>query len=236
MTFRYGIAPAVLENFSWKVPSGRTALLGPNGAGKSTLMGILAGALRPRKGQVTAGRTAWPGRDGREYRRHVGWMPQDDETVPHLSVRENVEFFAWLKGMPARTARDASGPAIESVRLSELSDKKARTLSGGQRRRLCLAQTLVTSPQLLLLDEPSVGLDPTQREGFRRVLNDLAETDVVVSTHLVDEVDEGFDTVVVMDSGAIVFSGPVAEFLTLVPEGERRGERAYRLLVPDIFA
>src|SRR5699024_1639726 len=155
-------------------------------------------------------------------------------TVPHLSVRENVEFFAWLKGMPARTARDASGPAIEAVQLGALSDKKARTLSGGQRRRLCLAQTLVTLPQLLLLDEPSVGLDPTQREGFRRVLNDLAEIDVVVSTHLVDDIDESFDTVVVMDSGAIVFSGPVTEFLDLVPEGERRGERAYRLLVPDI--
>ena len=236
VTFRYGLAQPVLENFDWTVPSGRTALLGPNGAGKSTLLAVMAGALRPRKGQVHADGLAWPGRHASLYRARVGWMPQENETVPHLRVRENVEFFGWLKGMTPSAARTAVPVALEAVNLVQLADKKARTLSGGQRRRLCLAQALVAAPGLLLLDEPTVGLDPTQQEGFRHVLRGLGDTDVVVSTHHVEDIDDTFDTVVVMDTGTVIFSGTVQEFLGLVSEGPRRGERAYRFLVPDIFA
>jgi ABC-2 type transport system ATP-binding protein len=226
-----------LEAFNWTVPSGRTALLGPNGAGKSTLLAIGASGLRPRVGHVALDGVTWPSWLAvRFYRARVGWMPQQNEFVPHLTVQENVALAAWLKGVPVSDRRGAVEEAIERANLSGRADHVARRLSGGQQRRLCFAQAIVHRPRVLLLDEPTVGLDPAQREGLRAVLAGVEGSDIVVSTHQVDDIDEAFDTVVVLNEGQILFQGTTEAFVGLVEPGDRRGERAYLALVPDVNA
>jgi ABC-2 type transport system ATP-binding protein len=136
-------------------------------------------------------------------------MPQQNEFVPHLTVRENVALAAWLKGVERRERRTAVDAALEQANLAELADH---------------------------VDEPTVGLDPAQREGLRAVLAAVDDTDIVVSTHQVDDIDEAFDTVVVLHQGRIIFQGTTEQFLGLAEPGDRRGERAYLALAPDVNA
>lgn len=224
----------VLDNFSWQAPTGRTVLLGPNGAGKSTLLALGADALRPVHGQMCVGSLNAACRTNRAaYRRAVGWMPQSIRAVPGLTAREQVAYAGWLKGLSKASAWQASAAALAQVGLSELVDRKTSTLSGGQLRRVGLAQALVHGADVLLLDEPTVGLDPAQRSRFREILGALPSShSVVVSTHQVDDLNELFDTVVVLDHGTIKFEGPVATFMALgSTTGERRAEAAYTSLV-----
>ena len=156
--------------------------------------------------------------------------------MPTLNCLQNVTLAAWLKGVPVRQARDGARRALRATALDELAHRRAVRLSGGQRRRLCLAQALAHEPEILLLDEPTTGLDPAMREGFRRTLLGLQDVDVLVSTHQVDDIDELFDNVAVLVGGEIAFQGTPMEFLELAPPGERRGEQAYLSLLPDVFA
>lgn len=203
----------VFTHLSWTVPPGRrTALLGPNGAGKSTLLKILAGVYKPQAGSVRGetpkGRTT--------LRRYVGWMPQDIAAVQGLSVKEQVVYSAWLAGQKRTDALMHATEALEQVGLTEKADSSSRQLSGGQRRRLGLAETLARSSPLLLLDEPTAGLDPAQRQNFRRILRSLpAKHGIVVSTHQVDDLDDMFDHVTVLSEGKIAFDGPIEDFYAL---------------------
>ena len=172
ITFRYRARQQpILDAFSWSLPSGRTVLLGPNGAGKSTLLSIAADALRPARGWVRLGELT-PARrpDRAAYRRAVGWMPQFVHAVPGLTVQEQVAYAAWLKGIGQRQAWSAAARAIERAGLTEIAGQMASTLSGGQLRRLGLAQVLAHDAAVLLLDEPTAGLDPAQRGRFRDLL------------------------------------------------------------------
>jgi ABC-2 type transport system ATP-binding protein len=236
VTFRYGKRhQPVLEDFSWEVPPGKTVLLGPNGAGKSTLLSLGTDALRPSKGRVRFGDlTPSRRRERSAYRRTVGWMPQHIHAVPGLTVREQVAYAAWLKGIGQRQAWLAAADAIGKVGLRELARRKVSTLSGGQLRRIGLAQMLVHDARILLLDEPTAGLDPAQRSRFRDLMAALPpEQAVVVSTHQVDDLSELFDTVVVLDQGRIRFTGTVKKFLDLAPPAATgaRAEAAYTRLV-----
>lgn len=236
VTFRYRRAlPPVLADFSWHVPPGKTVLLGPNGAGKSTLLSLGADALRPARGRISLNDLDATERSQRPaYRRAVGWMPQHVRAVPGLTAREQVAYAAWLKGVDRRAAWNAALEALTWVGLTELARRKTSTLSGGQLRRVGLAQVLAHDAQVLLLDEPTVGLDPAQRARFRERLIGLPqERPVVVSTHQVDDLTELFDTVVVLEDGCIRFAGTVTEFMALAPSAvmERRAEAAYAQLV-----
>jgi ABC-2 type transport system ATP-binding protein len=157
-------------------------------------------------------------------------MPQHIRAVPGLLVREQVAYAGWLKGLGRRQAWLAAGEALARVGLTDLMSRKAVTLSGGQLRRVGLAQVFVHDAAILLLDEPTAGLDPAQRARFRTLLAAVpAEQPVVVSTHQVDDLSELFDTVVVLDDGAIRFYGSVSAFMRLAPsnETEHVAEAAY---------
>jgi ABC-2 type transport system ATP-binding protein len=201
---------------------GVLGLLGPNGAGKTTLLRMMATVIPPSSGRLRLlGRD--PGRYGprREIRRRLGYLPQNLGYYPGFTVAEFVEYFALLKEMPPGRVSQAATAAIERVDLGGKARAKLRTLSGGMLRRAGIAQAIVNEPELLLLDEPTAGLDPEQRMAFRALLRDLGgQATVIVSTHLVEDVGAACGEVAVMDAGKIVFQGPPDE---LTARGEGTG-------------
>jgi ABC-2 type transport system ATP-binding protein len=184
-------------------------LLGPNGAGKTSLLRMMATVIPP-----TSGRLRLLGRDPgdygprREIRRRLGYLPQNLGYYPSFTVAEFVEYFALLKEMPAAQVSTAVAMAIERTDLRDKARAKLRTLSGGMLRRAGIAQAIVNEPELLLLDEPTAGLDPEQRVAFRALLRDLGQrATVVVSTHLVEDIGAACSEVALMDQGKVVFHG-----------------------------
>src|SRR5580693_760919 len=197
-------------------------LLGPNGAGKTSLLRMMATAVPP-----TSGRLRLLGRDPGQYgprqeiRRRLGYLPQSLGYYPGFTVAEFVEYFALLKEVPAAQIPAAVGAAIERVDLGGQAKAKLRALSGGMLRRAGIAQAIVNEPGLLLLDEPTAGLDPEQRVAFRALLRDLGQrATVVVSTHLVEDIGAACTQVALMDGGKIVFHGTPAD---LTARGEGTG-------------
>ncbi|MDT9682088.1 ATP-binding cassette domain-containing protein [Streptomyces sp. TRM76323] len=237
-SFGYRRRDLVLEDLTLELPSGCVVLLGPNGAGKSTLLALLASALTPHAGSVTLGDLDTRRRgDLKQYRRQVGWLPQQVSPVPGLRVREQAAYAGWLKGMSRRDAWDGSLEAIKRVGLGELAERSAARLSGGQLRRLGIAQTLVHSARVVLMDEPTAGLDPTQRRVFRDLLENLkGRASFVVSTHQTEDLADSYDSVILLDRGRILFQGTTDSFLDLAPRQvaqERRAEAAYAGLVRE---
>jgi ABC-2 type transport system ATP-binding protein len=219
VTRRFGRAQAV-AGVSLQTGAGVFGLLGPNGAGKTTLLRMLATVIPPSTGHLQLlGRN--PGEYGprREIRRRLGYLPQNLGYYPGFTVAEFVEYFALLKEMPPARIPQAVATAIERVDLGDRARAKLRTLSGGMLRRVGIAQAIVNEPELLLLDEPTAGLDPEQRIAFRSLLRELGEqATVVVSTHLVEDVGAACSEVALMDAGTIVFQGTPDE-LTALGEG-----------------
>lgn len=234
--FRYQRNRPLIESLTLTFPKGRTVLLGPNGAGKSTLLGLAASVLLPRSGTVGLGalRTAvW--RDRADYRRRVGWMPQQIVPVPGLNVREQVAYAGWLKGMSRVDAWERSEGALDRVGLASLAGRKSSHLSGGQLRRVGIAQCLVHDAVVLLMDEPTAGLDPVQRQVFRDLLGKVGpDVDVVVATHQTEDIATSYDHVVVLDDGRLRFRGSVGEFLGMAEESvsrEGRADAAYAAII-----
>jgi ABC-2 type transport system ATP-binding protein len=234
--FQYGslIRPSVpvFEDFSWELPRGRTVLLGPNGAGKTTLLSLAATTLQPQRGTIRLGslsarhdRTAWRG--------EIALMAQGQQPVPGFTALEQVAYAAWLQGVQVRQATSAALAALDRVGLAAEKDQLAASLSGGQLRRVALAQALVRPARVMLLDEPTAGLDPAQRSRFRELIAGLDhDVAVLVSTHQVDDLTELFDTVVVLDHAQVRFEGSTAAFMELAPKGSSRpAEAAYLTLV-----
>jgi ABC-type multidrug transport system ATPase subunit len=221
VTRRFGHTKAV-AGVSLETGPGVFGLLGPNGAGKTSLLRMMATVLPPSSGQLRLlGRD--PGGYGprREIRRRLGYLPQNLGYYPGFTVAEFVEYFALLKDMPPGRVPRAVAAAIEHVGLQAKARAKLRTLSGGMLRRAGIAQAVVNDPELLLLDEPTAGLDPEQRVAFRALLRDLGQrATVVVSTHLVEDVGAACEQVALMDEGKIVFHGTPDE---LAARGEGTG-------------
>lgn len=224
----------ILNGLTFTIPDGLTVLLGPNGAGKSTLLKLAAGLLQPASGTVTLQELS---SNSAAYRQQVAWMPQHIVPMPRLTAREYVAYAGWLRGMSTQAAHEKAAPALEQVGLAKLADKKSHHLSGGQLRRLGLAAALVHDAQVLLLDEPTAGMDPHQRRIFRDIVNDLSgHMQVVISTHDIADLAEEADSVAVLVNGGIVHNGATADFLDLSPadviEG-RRAEAAYSALLGE---
>jgi len=208
LTRRFGRTEAV-AGVDLQTGPGVFGLLGPNGAGKTSLLRMMATAIPPTSGRLRLlGRD--PGRAGprREIRRRLGYLPQQLGYYPGFTAAEFVEYFALLKEVPAGQVPAAVTAALDRAELGGQARARLRTLSGGMLRRVGIAQAIVNQPDLLLLDEPTAGLDPEQRVAFRGLLRDLGRhAIVVVSTHLVEDVGTACAQVALLHRGKIVFQG-----------------------------
>lgn len=205
--------------------NGVHGLLGPNGAGKTTLVRALATVLRPASGSLRLlGEDVVGGSVLRRIRRQIGYLPQEFGYYRRFTVREFVEYIAWLKQMPPADVPGAVQRAIDRVGLTDRADDRMKTLSGGMVRRAGIAQAIVNDPLILLLDEPTVGLDPEQRLQFRTLLRDLAaDACVIVSTHLVEDVAAACTEVMLIDEGRLVFHGRPVDLAAVAGEATRDG-------------
>lgn len=212
VSFSYG-RRKVLHGISVGLSVGVTGLLGPNGAGKSTLLNILATVRQPSGGTVAIDGADTTSRDGRATaRRSIGYLPQRFDLMHGATLRRNVAYAAWAQGVPADRSDEAAFESLKLVGLAPRADERAGRLSGGQRQRLGIACAVAHRPRVLLLDEPTVGIDPIQRVEIRRYLRQIASTTaVVVSTHIVEDIAQSASRVLVMDAGRMWFDGSVAE-------------------------
>jgi len=219
LSLAFGRTP-VLRGIDLRAGPGVFGLLGPNGAGKTTLLRTLATVLDPERGHLRLlGWNPSDGRERRELRRRLGYLPQQFGFYPNFTVFEFVEYFALLKEMPVDDVRPAVARAIQRVGLEAQARAKLKTLSGGMLRRVGIAQAIVNDPGLLLLDEPTAGLDPEQRVAFRTLLREFGrESVVIVSTHLIEDVAAACTEVGLLDEGRLVFRGQPDE-LSLLGEG-----------------
>jgi ABC-2 type transport system ATP-binding protein len=216
--------------------TGVHGLLGPNGAGKTTLMRALATVLKPAGGRLTLLGESVDGRaDLRRVRRGLGYLPQQFGFYPRFTLREFVEYMAWLKEMPKTAVPGAVQRAIDRVGLGAKAGARMKTLSGGMLRRAGIAQAIVNDPAVLLLDEPTVGLDPEQRLDFRELLRDLGvDSCVLVSTHLVEDVVAACSDVVILNEGRLVYQGTPDDLVVQggdADPGDSPAERGYSALL-----
>nr|WP_184080799.1 ATP-binding cassette domain-containing protein [Nocardiopsis mwathae] len=217
--FRGGVR--ALDGVDLAVGGGVLGLLGGNGAGKTTLMRVLSGVLRPSAGRVTVGGHDLATASGRRAAQHsTGYLPQELTPYPDLTGWEFLDYMALLKGIGDRRARRAQiEELLVQVGLAERADRRIATYSGGMRRRIGIAQSLLGDPGLLVVDEPTAGLDPEERLRFRSLLASLGrERTVVLSTHILDDVAQSCPRAAVLRGGRLVFHGAVSE-LTAVGRG-----------------
>ena len=204
LTKQYG-AKLVVDHISLRLQRGVYGLLGANGSGKTTLMRMLCGILQPTEGTVRFdGNTA----DTEAYRACLGYLPQDFGYYPDFTGTDFLLYMAALKGLPKGQAKGRTEELLELVALQDVAKKKVKTYSGGMKQRLGIAQALLNHPQLLILDEPTAGLDPRERVRFRNLIADLGQESIVLlSTHIVSDVAQIADEVLMMKQGRLIYEG-----------------------------
>ena len=198
-----------VDRVSLQLTNGVYGLLGANGAGKTTFMRMLCGILKPTSGTVT-----FDGMDvsSEEYRAELGYLPQDFGYYPDFNGMDFLLYMASLKGLTKTEAKRKSKKLLELVSLSDVAKKKIATYSGGMKQRLGIAQALLNDPKIIILDEPTAGLDPKERVRFRNLIQELGtESIVLLSTHIVSDIEHIADTVLMMKAGQIVFNGSADE-------------------------
>ena len=196
---------SAVDRVSLRLHSGVFGLLGTNGAGKTTLMRMLCGILQPTSGTIT-----FDGMDVREegYRAILGYLPQDFGYYPEFTAMDFLLYMAALKGLPKQSAKRRANELLELVGLQDMGRKKIKTFSGGMKQRLGIAQALLNNPKLLILDEPTAGLDPKERVRFRNLIGQLGEDSIVLlSTHIVSDIEHIADEVLMMKNGNLIYHG-----------------------------
>ena len=208
LTKQYSNKIAV-DRVSCTLSPGVIGLLGANGAGKTTLMRMVCGILKPTSGTVKLGQ--YDVTDS-GYRNQLGYLPQDFGYYPEFTGMDFMLYIATLKGLDKGTAKRRSRDLLESVNLLEASGKKIKTYSGGMKQRLGIAQVMLNNPQLVVLDEPTAGLDPKERVRFRHIIEDIGKKSIVLlSTHIVSDIEKAADRILVIKDGQKVFDGTEEE-------------------------
>jgi len=205
----YSRGKYAIRDITLDIPAGLFGLLGPNGAGKTTLMRILVTLLKPTEGSISI-KGMDISKERREIRKLIGYLPQDFKTFSKLSVWEFLDYTACLNRIRSHTERrEIIEKLLEEVGLSSARDRRADKLSGGMKRRLGIAQTLIGNPRIMVIDEPTVGLDPQERIRFRNLLSDISrqETTIILSTHIVGDISSTCTKIALMDSGNIIYHG-----------------------------
>lgn len=211
VSFRYSVLrKPILKGFSWQIENGLNILLGPNGAGKSTVLQIIAGLLRHQSGVVsTMSKTP-----GKRAELTLGYLPQDPPAIKGMKVAEQIRYHLWLSGMPLAGSDKYVTHALGRVHMERLQDRPAHQLSGGERRRLGIACAIVHEPDVLLLDEPTAGLDPLERRSVESIICDeLKGRTVLVTTHKMEGIVGRSDHVAIMADGELLEYQPSAWFM-----------------------
>lgn len=225
LTKTFSSFPAV-NNLSYTMDTGVYGLLGVNGAGKTTLMRMLCTLLTPTSGTIT-----WDGQDifslGSAYRNLLGYLPQDFGYYPDFSVQDYLLYIASIKGLRPATARQRMQSLLEQVGLTQVRRQKMKKLSGGMKRRAGIAQAMLNDPKILILDEPTAGLDPKERIRFRNLISELSENRLVLlSTHIVSDVEYTCGEIWLMNAGRIVEQGNAEDLIRSMRD------QVWRLTVP----
>lgn len=216
---------AALDNISLTIENGMFGLLGRNGAGKTTLMQILSTLRKPTSGTIMFDEI--PLEDTRKVRPLVGYLPQEFSLYPDMSVLEIMRYLAALSDLPAEVQHQRIPDLLQRVNLWEDRGKKVRKLSGGMKQRLGIAQALLHDPQVLIVDEPTVGLDPQERLRFYALLSEFSSNRIViVSSHIVSDIETVCEKVAVLDSGTLLFTGAVEDLAQMA------AGKVYELTVP----
>ncbi len=218
---------AAVDNISCLLTTGVYGLLGVNGAGKTTLMRMLCTLLKP-----TEGRILWDGQDifklDGAYRRILGYLPQEFGYYPDFTVQDYLNYIASIKGLRPAVARKRTVLLLQQVGLAGAENKKMRKLSGGMKRRVGIAQAMLNDPKILILDEPTAGLDPNERIRFRNLISELAlDRLVLLSTHIVSDIEYIAHEILLMKDGKICIFGTTKELTARMPE------QVWRVSVPQ---
>lgn len=194
-----------VDRMSFELTQGVTGLLGANGAGKTTLMRMMCGILNPTSGEINADGIAV---NTENYRALLGYLPQDFGYYPEFTAKEFLEYMAALKGLEKKEAKDKISELLELVGLSDVARKKMKTFSGGMKQRVGIAQALLNDPAILILDEPTAGLDPKERVRFRELIEELGKKSIVLlSTHIVSDIEHIADKIIMMKDGSLIWQG-----------------------------
>lgn len=200
-----------VEHVSLSLKEGVYGFLGANGAGKTTLLRMLCGILKPTAGEIFCNGTEIT-KLGGDYRYMLGYLPQDFGYYPDFTAWDFLMYMSALKGFDKKSARTRIEELLEFVALSNVAKKKIKTYSGGMKQRLGIAQALLNHPKILIMDEPTAGLDPKERVRFRNVIEGIGkESIVILSTHIVSDVEHIADYILMMKSGKLVFNAPRKE-------------------------
>lgn len=213
----YGNIRAV-DQVSFTMKNGVYGLLGVNGAGKTTLMRMLTTLIKPTSGEIL-----WDGKDvfemDSEYRKLLGYLPQDFGYYPDFSVYDYLMYIASIKGIRPTVAKKRVKELLKQVGLQKAQTKKMKTLSGGMKRRVGIAQAMLNVPQILILDEPTAGLDPGERIRFRNLISELSEDRIVLlSTHIVSDIEYIANEILLMKDGCLTMTGTAEEVIASMPE------------------
>lgn len=204
-----------LSDVTMTIPKGMFGLLGRNGAGKTTLMKILAVLSKKQSGTVEI--CGIPVENAAEIRRITGYLPQEFNMYPGMSVYEAMDYLGVLSGLSKQERRKRIPVLLERVNLQDDRKKKVKALSGGMKRRLGIAQAVIHDPKVLIVDEPTAGLDPEERVRFRNLLSEIAEERIVIlSTHITGDIEASCEEIAVLEEGKLLFRGTVEELLRSV--------------------